>query len=77
MRNLSKRDVEALLNEYDDNPVVAVHTALHVLIPDCPTEWSAAVELLPFDSARKQLLRARDTATLDALVKQFVETRCL
>lgn len=77
MRKLSKRDVEALLSEYDNSPVASLHNALKVLIPDCPSEWSATVDLLNKDDAEKQLLRNGNTEALDALVKQFVETRSL
>ena len=77
MRRLSKRDVEALLGEYDNNPVAALHAALSILIPDCPKDWSGAVDCLQMTEAAKQSLRDHDTAALDALVKQFVETRSL
>jgi hypothetical protein len=77
MRKLSKRDVEALLTEYDNNPVSSLHAALGVLIPNCPEEWEEAVNLLSIDESKKQLLRHGNVVALDALVKQLVETRCL
>jgi hypothetical protein len=77
MRKLSKRDVEALLVEYDNNPIASLHAALGVLIPNCPASWEEAVDLLPIDEHQKQLLRHRNIEQLDALVKQLVETRCL
>ena len=77
MRKLPKRDVEALLVEYDNTPVESLHAALQVLIPDCPTDWDSAVDLLNKNDAEKKLLRDRNIDALDALVKQFVETRSL
>lgn len=77
MRKLSKRDVEALLGEYDHDPVAALHAALVILIPDCPNQWNSAVDCLQISETDKQLLRDRETSAMDALVKQFVETRGL
>jgi hypothetical protein len=77
MRKLSKRDVEALLSEYDNNPVGALHQALRVLLTDCPSDWNAAIGLLDIDDANKQSLRDGNIAALDSLAKHFVETRGL
>ena len=77
MRKLSKRDVEALLGEYDNNPVASLHTALRVLIPICPDNWSATVALLSVSEEQKNDLRAGKIEALDALVKQLVENRGL
>lgn len=77
MRKLSKRDVEALLREYDNNPVESLHAALRILIPNCPSEWRETVALLPVSDDEKNALQKRDIGALDSLVKQLVETRGL
>jgi hypothetical protein len=77
MRKLSKRDVEALLSEYDNNPVGALHHALKILLTDCPSDWKLAIDLLDVDDAEKQSLREGNVAALDSLAKRFVETRGL
>jgi hypothetical protein len=77
MRKLSKRDVEALLREYDNNPVAALHTALRILIPSCPSEWRETVAFLPVSDDEKNALQKREIGALDALVKKLVETRGL
>ena len=77
MRKLSKRDVEALLAEYDNNPAGALLTSLQVLIPNCPTKWEDAVEMLNVEAATKANLRACTLSAMDELVKQLVETRGL
>ena len=77
MRKLSKRDVEALLGEYDHNPVGALHAALRVLIPDCPSNWQQTVELLSVSDEMKNNLRNQKIEALDSLAKQLVETRGL
>lgn len=77
MRKLSKRDVEALLAEYDSSPTDALLCALKILLPQRPSTWNEAVGLLDIDDATKTALRNENTSALDALVKQFVETRSL
>lgn len=77
MRKLSKRDVEALLSGYDNNPVVALHAALRLLIPDCPNDWNDTVALLSVSDEMKRDLRNCEIGSLDSLVKQLVETRGL
>lgn len=77
MRKLSKRDVEALLAEYDNSPTESLLIALRILFPQQPSTWDEAVSLLDVDDTTKTALRNADTQALDALVKQFVETRAL
>lgn len=77
MRKLSKREVEALLAEYDKDPASALLAALQILIPERPDNWEEAVNSLPLDDATKRQLRDRSLAALDSLVKQLVETRSL
>jgi len=77
MRKLSKRDIEALLGQYDNDPVDALHTALRILIPMCPDDWNTTVALLSVSEEQKTALCAGKIEALDSLVKQLVETRGL
>ena len=77
MRKLSKRDVEALLAEYDKDPVSSLLSALQLLLPERPSNWEEAISALSIDDAKKQELRSHSIDALDSLVKQLVETRSL
>ena len=78
---LSKRDVEALLAGYDDDPVAAISVALRRL---CDRPRATFAELVDELAARgglspssQQALLAGDVAALDALAAELNETRRL
>lgn len=77
MRKLSKRDVEALLAEYDKDPVSSLLAALQLLLPESPSNWEEAINALSIDDATKRHLLDHSIDALDSLVKQLVETRSL
>jgi hypothetical protein len=78
---LSKRDVEALLARYDDDPVAALESALRRL---CNRPLAGFDELIGglactgrLTTDRQLALAARDIAALDALAAELNETRGL
>lgn len=77
-RALRKRDVEALLAGYDDDPVGALTIALRRVL-DRPDDASFAelVALAGFDEPRRLALLANDVGALDALAAELNERRRL
>jgi hypothetical protein len=74
---LSKRDIEVLLDEYDNDPVGAVSVALRKLIDDHDAPWHVLVAGVPESVASRSLLEDHDISALDAVVKHLVENRRL
>jgi hypothetical protein len=75
MTELSKRDVEHLMAEYDTDPVGALTTALRVTLDHPDLEWTALVKAAGFSCARRIRLQAQETAALDELLVQLNEAR--
>jgi hypothetical protein len=77
---LTKRDVEALLSSYDDDPVAALERALQRLLDD-RASFDELVDRLTragdVTAAQRQALLARDVAALDALAAELNERRTL
>jgi hypothetical protein len=74
---LSKRDIEDLLDSYDDNPVGALATALEKLVGTHDLAWDSLVAYVPEEVARPDRLLSQEIAALDAVVKHLVENRRL
>ena len=74
---LAKRDVEALLREYDADPVAALTRALRVVLGRADATWVELLDLAPLTEARRRLLRTGDPAALDELAAELNEQRDL
>jgi hypothetical protein len=81
VRRLTKRDAEALLSTYDDDPVDALQQALRRLTGDVAATFDELVEALTLSGdlspSRRRSLLARDLAALDALAAELNESRTL
>lgn len=77
MNSLTKRDVEALLRDYDSDPLAALLTALTKMWNVSELSWDDAVTRLPMSDEDKSHLRQRSLNALDELAKQLVENRGL
>ena len=77
MTALRKRDVEALWQRYDADPVGALTDALRLLLGTDETDWTALVKAAGFTCARRILLQARDQRALDELARELNELRRL
>ena len=75
MTELRKRDVEALLQQYDLDPVAALTTALRTTLDRPDLDFTALVNLAGFDCARRIRLQAHETAAMDELVAELNELR--
>jgi len=74
---LKKRDVEALLDRYDAEPVAALTDALRVALDRPDLEFTALVKLAGFSCARRIRLQAQEPAALDELLTELNELRTL
>lgn len=75
MTALRKRDVEALLEHYDNDPVGALTTALRTALDEPDLEWTALVKKAGFSCDRRIRLQAHDIAAMDELVAELNERR--
>lgn len=75
MTRLKKADVEALLHDYDANPVGALTAALRVALDEPALEWTALVKAAGFSCARRIRLQGNDPAALDELAAELNELR--
>lgn len=77
MHTLTKKEVETLLDTYDQDPVNSLRTAVNSLLGvECPT-WEAMMTLLPPRYSSLSSLAQQETTAMDNLVKQLVEHRVL
>ena len=88
MKRLTKRDVEDLINGYDDDPVAALTVALRRVLRE-PADVNQSVAQLGFDQlidrvpvtslppARRDALHRREQEALDELVTELNEERGL
>ena len=72
---LTKRDVENLLETYDNNPLEALSIALRKCLGMPFANWETLIEIAVPQFQECQLLLSRDTRAFDSLVKQLNETR--
>jgi len=72
---LNKFDAEALLAEYDADPVGALTAALRVALDMPDGDWTTMLKQAGFSCARRIRLQANDPAALDELVAELNELR--
>lgn len=72
---LTKRDVENLLNNYDNDPEEALSTALRKCLGMPFASWVTLIEIAAPRFQDCQLLLSSDTNALDSLAKRLVESR--
>jgi len=77
MGRLRKSDVEALLDDYDADPVGALADALRHVLDRPDATWQELLTAAPIDTARRTALLAGDTEALDELVRELNEQRTL
>jgi hypothetical protein len=76
-RRLSKRDAEALLRDYDADPVRAVTIALRIVLGRPESGWQDLIAAAPFTDGRRHALAVREPDALDALAAELNEERGL
>jgi hypothetical protein len=74
-RRLSKRDVETLLRDYDQDPVAALTVALRVVLRLPDAAWEELVDACDLSDDRRRALAARDVDALDRLAMDLNEER--
>lgn len=77
MSSLRKRDVEALWQRYDTDPVGALSEALRRVLDTDEDDWTTLVKSAGFTYARRILLQARNQTALDELARELNELRRL
>jgi hypothetical protein len=77
VNRLRKRDVEALLETYDTDPIGALTGALRLVLGDTSGSFVSLLASAPIDAERRALLLAHDVDALDALLAELNETRTL
>jgi hypothetical protein len=76
LTTLGKRDVEALLRDYDDNPVGALTVALRTL-QGRAAPWEELVAHAGLSPDRRDQLLRLEIGALDELLKELNERRSL
>jgi len=77
MRTLTKKEVETLLETYDEEPAGSLRIAVSSLLGvDLPT-WDSMIALMPSHFTASGSLARQETTSMDNLVKQLVEHRSL
>jgi hypothetical protein len=74
---LRKRDVEALLDRFDDDPVGALTIALQRVLGRPGATWLELLEAAPVSPERRRALAAEDQGALDDLARELNELRTL
>lgn len=74
-RLLTKRDVERLLVEIDNSPMMALLHVLRIVVGNPDASWETAIAMYCNFDSRQQSLSNFDTAALDQLVGELSETR--
>ena len=77
MTRLKKAHVEALLRDYDSDPINALTAALRVVLDRPGDDWLALLDGAALAADRLRRLQARDPATLDELAAELNEARGL
>jgi len=72
---LTKRDVQALMADYDSDPVAALTAALRVVLDRPDGDWTGLVKAAGFGCAQRIRLQAADPSALDELLIDLNETR--
>lgn len=77
MPRLNKFDVEALLDDYDRDPIAALSLALAKVLDRPGEPWADLVAAAPLGSERRQALLRLDQTALDDLLRELNEQRSL
>ena len=72
---LSKRDVETLLRDYDDDPVAALTVALRLALGRSDASWEEMIDASDMGDDRRRALLAHDPDALDSLAMELNEAR--
>ncbi len=75
--DLTKRDIEELLDAYDIDPTGALTVALSKIVGTPVSGWTTALTFVPESIAPQSRLRECEIGALDAVVKHLVENRRL
>ena len=76
-RALTKRDVEDLMNNFDDNPQQALTHALRIVTGMPNASWRSLVAQVSQDLEHRELLYDSNQSSLDKLAQQLNERRTL
>jgi len=74
---LKKRDVEALLDTYDSDPVGALTTALQVVLERPDATWPELIARASLSQSRSAALLVGEQGALDSLAAELNELRHL
>ncbi|MGD9702195.1 MAG: hypothetical protein AB7Q42_13475 [Acidimicrobiia bacterium] len=74
---LRKRDVEALLGRFDDDPVGALTTALRKVLDRPDATWEELLDAAGLPDDRRRALAHSDQDALDELARDLNELRTL
>ncbi len=77
MPRLKKKDVEALLRDYDSDPIGALTAALRVVLDQPDANWLVLLSAANLPDRRLQRLQDGDQTALDELAAELNETRDL
>lgn len=75
MTRLQKAHVEALLRDYDADPIAALTTALRVALDKPDADWAALLSATPLPSFRRERLLACEQLALDEFAAELNEAR--
>jgi len=75
--SLTKRDVEALLLDYDSDPVGALTAALRIVLRRPGAQWTELLDVADLPDARRARLAALAQSALDDLLTELNEERRL
>ena len=74
---MTKRNVEALLGSYDDDPVAALTAALRIVLERADDSWPELVRAARFSDTRAAALLLGEQTALDDLARDLNELRTL
>jgi hypothetical protein len=76
-RTLTKRDVEDLMNDYDDNPQQALNHALRIVTGMPNASWKSLIAHIYSDLEHRELFYKADQQCLDQLARHLNEQRTI
>jgi len=74
---LKKAHVEALLRDYDTDPIGALTAALRVVLDASGGDWESLLSAAKLSDARRIRLQSGDQGALDELATELNEARAL
>lgn len=77
MTRLKKSHVEALLRNYDSDPIGALTEALRVALDKPGADWAALLSAAALPTERRNRLQAGEQLALDELAAELNEARSL